>query len=326
MDLEGIKKQKGNTMLKENEILMTIVRLQLFVCIVVFSLYSCANNKRGENISRVADEWEGREILFPENLHCHVSGKDTLSELCNEIFLKEFKILLYVDSAGCSSCRLKLLEWKQLIEEMEILYPGKVGFLFYFQPKSTEEITELLLINGFDYPVFIDADAAIDRLNQFPQSTQVRLSQSPQAVLNQCFLLDKDNKVLESGNPTVSARIWESYKYEIEADNKSVPKIITTVEVDKTVHDFGTIGKNEKNPAIFTITNVGDNPLVISRISASCGCTNVTWEKQPIASGNSTIVQAEITLAEVGSFSKNLVVYCNANESPIILTLRGITR
>jgi len=230
-----------------------------------------------------------------------------------------------VDSAGCSSCRLKLLEWKQLIEETKILYPGKVGFLFYFQPKSTEEITELLLINGFDYPVFIDVDAAIDRLNQFPL-TQVRLSQSPQATLNQCFLLNKDNKVLESGNPTVTPRVWESFKYEIESGNTTVPKIITTVEVDKTVHDFGTIRKNEKNPAVFMITNAGNDPLIISRISASCGCTIVTWDKQPITSGNSTTVQAEITLSEVGSFSKNLVVYCNANESPIILTLRGMAR
>jgi hypothetical protein len=103
-------------------------------------------------------------------------------------------------------------------------------------------------------------------------------------------------------------------------------KIITTVEVEKTVHDFGTVRISKKNPAVFTITNIGDKPLIISSVSASCGCANVTWDRQPIASGKSTAVQSEITLSEVGSFSKNLVVYCNANESPIILTLRRITR
>ena len=297
----------------------------MFLWVVVFSLNSCSNHRNRENASRVVIEWEDREILFPENLSCYVSGKDTPPRICDELLSKEFKILLYVDSAGCSSCRLKLLEWKQLIEETEILYPDRVGFLFFIQPKSMEEVTELLLINGFDYPVFIDADGLIDRLNQFPPA-QVRLSQSSQAALNQCFLLDKDNRVLDTGNPTMAARVWESYKYEIESGNKFNSKIITTVEVDKTVHDFGTVRKNEKNPAVFTIKNVGDSPLIISRISASCGCTNVTWEKQPIASGNGTTVQAEITLAEAGSFSKNLVVYCNANESPIILTLRGVAR
>jgi len=110
-------------MLKENELLMHLRRLQLLVLIVVFSLMSCNNNKNRANSSRAVVEWEGKEILFPENLPCYVSDNDTLSELCDEIFRKEFKILLYVDSAGCSSCRLKLLEWKQLIDEAEILYP-----------------------------------------------------------------------------------------------------------------------------------------------------------------------------------------------------------
>ena len=139
-------------------------------------------------------------------------------------------------------------------------------------------------------------------------------------------MLDKNNKVLDSGNPTVAARIWESFKYEIEAGNKTDPKIITTVEVDKTVHDFGTVRKDEKNTATFTITNVGDNLLIISRISSSCGCANITWDKQPIAPGSSTIVQTEITISEIGSFKKNLIVYCNANESPLILTLSGLAR
>lgn len=120
-------------------------RLKLFIWIVVFSLSACNNHKSRENALRVVVEWDDKEILFPENLPCHISGMDTVHTLCNQIFGKEFKILLYVDSAGCSSCRLKLLEWNQLIEELEILYPGKVGFLFFFQPKSMEEITELLI-------------------------------------------------------------------------------------------------------------------------------------------------------------------------------------
>ena len=310
-----------------NNVNMKQIQLQILVMIILFScLSSCKKNSKREDIAKVVNEWTGKEIKFPDNVSCYVLGKDTLTVLCEECYHKEYKILLYVDSAGCSDCRLKLFEWKQLIEEAEILYPDKVGFLFYFQPKSIEEMAELLLINGFDYPVFIDADGSIDRLNQFPQPTQVRLSQFTQAALNQCFLLDKDNKVLDSGNPTVAARIWDSYKYEIEAGNKIDARIITTVEVNKTVHDFGTIRKDETNLAVFSITNAGDNPLVISRISASCGCTNVSWDKQPIASGKSVTVQAEITIAEAGSFSKNLVVYCNANESPIILTLRGIVR
>ena len=305
---------------------MKRIQLLSLICFVVFSFCSCKDNRNRGDMSKVSHDWDGKEILFPQNVPCYVAGKETQMELCSELFSKEFKVLLYIDSAGCSACRLKLLEWQQLMTEAEILYPGKVSFLFFIQPKSMEEISELLLINGFDNPVFIDVDGSIDSINRFPQTSQVRLSQHPQAALNQCFLLDKDNKVLDLGNPTVTPRVWESFKYEIEAGNKTDQKIITTVEVKKTVHDCGTVLKNEANPAVFTIGNIGENPLVISRISATCGCTKVTWDKQPIAAGTSATIQTEITLAEVGSFSKNLVVYCNAKESPIILTLRGIAR
>ena len=57
--------------------------------------------------------------MFPENVSCYMAGKDTILELCNEWFQKDYKILMYIDSTGCSSCRLKLFEWKQFIEETD---------------------------------------------------------------------------------------------------------------------------------------------------------------------------------------------------------------
>jgi len=295
----------------------------LFLFLVIISFCFCKDNKKREEKSNSSQEWIEKEILFPEDVSCYVLDKDTLPELCDINLRKEFKILMYVDSAGCSSCRLKLLEWKQLIEEAEILYPGKVGFLFYFQPKNIKEITDFLLINGFDYPIFIDTKGAIDSLNRFPKPAQYRLSQVQQAALNPCFLLDKNNQVLATGNPTVKPQKWDSYKYEIETGDKNLKKINTSVMIDKTVHDFGSIPKDSIHRSIFTITNTGDHPFVISRVSSSCGCTRVTWERQPVKSGNQAIVGADIKLSQSGYFKKNLIVYCNADHSPVILMLTG---
>ena len=175
----------------------------LFFLFVTFSFYSC-RDKRREEVTKILKEWTGKEIRFPENLSCYVLGKDTLQEFCNENFHKEYKILMYVDSAGCSECRLKLFEWKQLIEEADSLFQGKVGFLLFFQPKNAEEMKDLFLINRFDYPVFMDMGGAINNLNNFPQSTQY-----------QCFLLDSENKVLMVGNPVLNQKIWELYKSQI---------------------------------------------------------------------------------------------------------------
>ena len=62
----------------------------------------------------------------------------------------------------------------------------------------------LFLRERFSYPVFIDIKGTINDLNRFPQTTQY-----------QCFLLDKDNKVLMIGNPVMKMRIWELYKSRI---------------------------------------------------------------------------------------------------------------
>ena len=133
---------------------------------------------------------------------CHaILGKDTLPELCGDCFHKEYKILLYVDSAGCSDCRLQLSVWKQLIEETDSLFHGKVGFLFYFQPKSIRNTGYLFLQDRFDYPILIDTSGEINRLNKFPQTMEY-----------QCFLLNSDNKTLAIGNPTINLQIWELYK------------------------------------------------------------------------------------------------------------------
>ena len=292
---------------------MNRTKVLLYIFITVF-LFSCKDNRKREEAIKIVNEWTGKEIRFPKNTPCYVLGEDTLSEFYNQNFQKEYKILLYVDSSGCSSCRLKLFLWKQLIEEADSLFQGKVGFLLFFQPKSVKELGYLFLRERFNYPVFIDMKGIINDLNHFPQTAQY-----------QCFLLDKDNKVLMIGNPVMNMKIWELYKSQISGGKPAELEILTTVKIDKTVYDYRAIRKGSVNPAVFTITNTGDHPLIISRVSASCGCTNVSWEKYPVEPGKTASIHVEMTPEETGSFSKTIEVYCNVKESPFILLINGIT-
>ena len=263
------------------------------------------------------NEWVGKEILFPDNIPCYILGKDTLQDFCKELFRKEFKILLYIDSAGCSHCRLKLFEWKQLIREANSLFHGNVGFLFFFQPKNVKEVRSLFIQERFTYPVFMDTEGLINSLNHFPHKQEY-----------QCFLLDSNNKVLSIGNPALNQRIWEIYLEKISNQKEislNALESFTTFTVDKTIHDFGSIRKSDSNPAVFTITNTGNHPLVISRVSASCGCTNVEWNKQPVEPGKTASIRVEMRPEETGYFRKTVEVYCNTKESPVKLTITGTT-
>jgi hypothetical protein len=170
----------------------------------VLSGASCTKIKNWIEAEKVVNEWVGKEIKFPADAQCCILGKDTVSTLCTDLFRKEYKVMLYVDSSGCSDCRLKLTEWKQVIGKADSLFRNRIGFVFFFQPKDMREMTYLFRRDEYDYPVFIDKNNAVDRLNHFPQQMKY-----------QCFLLDKDNKVLVIGNPTLAPQVWELYKEQI---------------------------------------------------------------------------------------------------------------
>ena len=149
--------------------------------------------------------------MFPQGIPCQSLGRDTIC--INPHNSTSYKILLYVDSAGCSSCRLKqLVEWKHIIADADSLYAGEVDFLFFFQPKKRDEqeLQSILRNNGFSPPVFIDTNNEIDKLNTFPSQPDY-----------QCFLLDRENNVLLVGNPSYSTSIWQLFKrYIAERDSK----------------------------------------------------------------------------------------------------------
>jgi hypothetical protein len=65
--------------------------LILFYLVAVFSMCSCKENKRKSEIEETVVKWIGKEILFPENISCYVSGRETLPEICDEWFQKDFQ-------------------------------------------------------------------------------------------------------------------------------------------------------------------------------------------------------------------------------------------
>jgi uncharacterized repeat protein (TIGR01451 family) len=63
---------------------------------------------------------------------------------------------------------------------------------------------------------------------------------------------------------------------------------------DKSMHDFGDIIQGEKVEYTFKLTNTGDQPLIITNVEVTCGCTVPKgWPRDPIAPDES----AEITIS-----------------------------
>ena len=90
--------------------------------------------------------------------------------------------------------------------------------------------------------------------------------------------------------------------------------------------DFGTI-KEADGPVThaFTLKNVGNAPLVITRASASCGCTKPKFSTEPIAPCKSTKIEVTYNPAgRPGQFVKTVAVYSNGKEGAFILRIKGV--
>jgi len=178
-----------------------VVFLSILLCLFLACNRKSAYQKESE---KIISEWLGKTIVFPDSIRCFSLGRETNSDSCLCLFEKEYKILLYVDSAGCSDCRLRPFEWEILMDKAKDLSPLDIGFVFFFQPKRMSDVNYLFYRDNFDYPVVIDMDNNINKLNNFPSPIEY-----------QCFLLDKNNTVLRVGNPAMNPDVWEIYKKKI---------------------------------------------------------------------------------------------------------------
>ena len=157
--------------------------LMLPVC-----LGSCAEGY-DKRMMQVVEDWQGKEVQLPENSVFTIQGEDTVN-MDISVGKYNHRVLVYVDSAGCTSCHLQLRAWKQFIAEVDSLVEDSVQFLFYLTPKNMEEARYITLSEDFTHPMCIDKSNRIDHLNHFPEEDMFHV-----------FLLDRENKVTVIGNP-----------------------------------------------------------------------------------------------------------------------------
>jgi hypothetical protein len=96
------------------------------------------------------------------------------------------------------------------------------------------------------------------------------------------------------------------------------------IEFEKTVHDFGDIVEGSIARHDFVFTNIGNQPLVIASVRASCGCTTPTWTQEPVMPGQKgTISVGYYSEGRPGSFNRSITVMSNAETQYLQIFIRG---
>lgn len=119
---------------------------------------------------------------------------------------------------------------------------------------------------------------------------------------------------------TMGAVNAQEAKKEAAAENQHGPKIVFA----EREHNYGTIQKGGDGNCSFTFTNVGDEPLILSGVRASCGCTTPKWTQKPVMPGKAGEIGVRYNTNNVGGFTKTVTITSNAvNEPRVVVKIKG---
>ncbi len=280
----------------------------LYLLSILFLLTSCKENKK-EEVARLVQEWQGKEIVFPKNITFTRFVTDTVDY---QIPQSDYKVLIYVDSTGCTSCKLQLPKWKELIAYTDSVTGNNIPFLFFFQSKDDKELRYILKRDNFNRPVCIDRYSELDKLNRFPQN-----------ITFQTFLLDKDNRVVVIGNPIHNLAVKDLYLKQIMGIQNKETLTVTTLEPEKTEYDLGTVLNGITKEQTITIRNVGTNVFKLKGFTTSCDCTEATCEWKELQPGENGIITVSYKAEQPGDFLRTIDIYGNIPNKSLTLNFIG---
>lgn len=103
--------------------------------------------------------------------------------------------------------------------------------------------------------------------------------------------------------------IFSAYAQEAAETTKNGP--VMTFEEES--HDFGDITQGDKVKHIFTFENTGNEPLIISNVQVTCGCTAPEWPRDPVAPGEEGSITVVFNSAgKMGRQNKVITIVSNA--------------
>lgn len=84
------------------------------------------------------------------------------------------------------------------------------------------------------------------------------------------------------------------------------------IEFKDTTIDYGKIENGSDGVRKFKFTNIGDAPLVITKVKSTCGCTVPTKPEGAIAPGESGVIEVKYDTKRTGFIRKTITVNSNA--------------
>jgi hypothetical protein len=94
---------------------------------------------------------------------------------------------------------------------------------------------------------------------------------------------------------------------------------------EKEVIKFEKVKSDTVLEFVYKFRNIGSEPLVISEIRVTCGCTKPEYPQHPIPPGKEETIKVSFdTKNKFGYQDRTLEIYSNAKKSPTTVRFKGV--
>lgn len=281
-------------------------------------LYSCRQQERSkvshDEIESVVNDWLGRTINIPDDAWYEMQSEESIASPLSQY---RYTILRYVNSEGCSSCKLHLQLYPKILQELSDSLGYEIGFLCIINPSDPEEIRHIL---GRDIQaglmVWIDENDTINKINHFPNIESL-----------QTFLIDSENKVLAIGDPAINPKILRLYTQILtNGANNTAQLPLTTLNSDKDEIIMGNVCAGDSVHYDVGITNTGRSTFHLDKVLTSCGCTTASLSKSIIRPQESATLHISFSESDaVGDVYRIISIFGNTEDELIIELFGNVT-
>ena len=107
--------------------------------------------------------------------------------------------------------------------------------------------------------------------------------------------------------------------------SEGMMEALPSIAFEADFHDFGEISEGTVAEHVFTFTNEGDGPLIISNAQGSCGCTVPIWPRNPIAPGQTGEIKVSFnSKGRAGKQDKRVTLTTNAVPQTKVLNITSM--
>ena len=278
-----------------------------FSIIYLFIFVVCCKSNYKDETRQLVEEWQNKNIIFPTETNVYIKNEKIVQSFSDD---KRLKILSYTDSSGCLSCNMMLQAWKMFADYIHSAFKNPVEIIKVAYPRNQKDIIFELVKSDYQYPVFIDMNDSLNKLNHFPDDERFH-----------CFLLDENNHVVLIGDPILNPNIKDFYcriiSERLGIDYHQSPEIFKVV-------DLGAFTKSEIKYIECIIPNNNMTEMVIDSVYTSCECTSAVIDKLVIHPNEKGLLSITYSPDDEGEFYREVYVKVKDVDKPLVYSIKGV--